>query len=92
MPKMKIKVREGHGDSLQESFESLQNCLGRISPIIGSRYPMESLWGSIIDIQDGASNTPYGTADEIAENLERKQELINEAFSDFFEILKKYRK
>lgn len=92
MPKMKIKVREGYGDSLQESFECLQDCLGRIALVIGSRYPMESLWGSIIDIQDGAADTSYGTAAEIAYNLERKQELINEAFSDFFEILKKYRK
>ena len=89
--KLKIKVHESTA-SLQSEFEILQDALRDISAIIGSRSPIESLWGSIIDIQDGAADTAYGTADEIADNLSRKRERISNAFDTFFQQLEKYRK
>lgn len=91
MSKLKIKVHESTA-SLQSEFEILQDALKDIALIIGSRSPIESLWGSIIDIHDGAADTAYGTADEIADNLSRKRERINNAFDTFFQQLEKYRK
>jgi len=88
--KLSIRLHESN-ESLQGEFENLQDELKDISAIIGSRSPIESLWGSIIDIQDGAADSAYGTATEIAENLARKQERINDAFSYVFQQLEKYK-
>lgn len=88
--KLSIRLHES-SESLQGEFERLQDALKEISAVIGSHSPIESLWESIIDIQDGAADSAYGTAAEIAENLARKQERINGAFASVFQQLEKYK-
>lgn len=87
---LKIKVQESIDNEPLDSFESLSSLLQRINEPLSSRDSKYSLWACVRDIKHGATDTYYGSAEDIKNNILRKKELIQEAFDEFLANLDTY--